>query len=429
MDSIVLLLVLVVLIVLGAPVGFTLILIPVVYILLTDAAPMILIPSQMFSAIDSVPLTAIPFFMLTGELMTSATITDRLVRLSQRIIGRMRGSMAQANVLVSMFFAGMNGSVVADTATVGSLLVPAMKRAGYPPAFAAAITAVSSTIGGIIPPSIMMIVLANAGGISVGALFAGGIIPGILIGLLLMAINNVIARRHNFERSREPFSAKAVLFEGYRSSFALLIPIVLVGSVVFGIAGVVEAGALTATIALFVGLFIYRTINWTNCKSAFVRAARNSAMVFIIIAASGPFSWLVTSLGAINELEQWLLSYTYNPLLFALVLVLFICLLGMVMDSAANIIVVGPVLVDVMVKAGYPDVQAALVVVVGFLIGSVTPPVGVAFFTAGAIAQVRLEKVALAMLPYLAALFALLFVLIVVPDITMYLPRVFGFVN
>ena len=142
----------VILILAGAPIGFTLILIPFVYILFTDAAPMILIPSQMFSAIDSVPLTAIPFFMLTGELMTSATITDRLVELSKRIVGRMRGSMAQVNVRVSMFFAGMNGSVVADTATVGSLMVPGMKKAGYPPEFAAAITAVSSTIGGIIPP-------------------------------------------------------------------------------------------------------------------------------------------------------------------------------------------------------------------------------------------------------------------------------------
>ena len=389
MESLLLLIILVVLILMGAPIGFTLILIPVVYILITDAAPLILIPSQMFSAIDAVPLTAIPFFMLTGELMTSATITDRLVDLSQRMIGRMRGSLAQANVLVSMFFAGMNGSVVADTATVGSLLIPSMKKAGYPPGFAAAVTAVSSTIGGIIPPSIMMIVLANAGGISVGALFAGGIIPGLAIGALLMVINYIIAKRNNFERSEEPFNLKALAISGYRASFALLIPIVLVGSVVFGIAGVVEAGALTATIALLVGLFIYRTISWGNCKSSFVRAFRNSAMVFIIIAASGPFSWLLTSLGAINDLEQWLLSYAQNPLLFILVLVLFICLLGMVMDSAANIIVVGPVLVDVMVKAGYPDVQAALVVVVGFLIGSVTPPVGVAFFTAGAIANVR----------------------------------------
>ncbi len=427
MEILLLLAVLVVLILAGAPIGFTLILIPVVYILATDAAPMILIPSQMFSAIDSVPLTAIPFFMLTGELMTSATITDRLVELSKRIIGRMRGSMAQVNVLVSMFFAGMNGSVVADTATVGSLLVPAMKRAGYPSAFAAAITAVSSTIGGIIPPSIMMIVLANAGGISVGALFAAGIIPGILIGVVLMVINHIIAVRNNFERSEEPFSLKAVAEVGYKSSFALLIPIVLVGSVVGGVAGVVEAGALTATIAMFVGLFIYRTINWDNCKGAFVRAFRNSAMVFIIIAASGPFSWLLTSLGANTQLEQWLLSYAGNPLLFALALVLFIWLLGMVMDSAANIIVVGPVLVDVMVKAGYPDVQAALVVVVGFLIGSVTPPVGVAYFTAGAIAKARLESVAIAMLPYLMALFGLLFLLIVIPDITMFLPKLMGF--
>ncbi|MBI1384227.1 MAG: TRAP transporter large permease subunit [Rhizobiales bacterium] len=427
MEIVFLLVVLLVLILAGAPIGFTLILIPVVYILFTGAAPLILIPSQMFSAIDSVPLTAIPFFMLTGELMTSATITDRLVELSKRIIGRMRGSMAQVNVLVSMFFAGMNGSVVADTATVGSLLVPAMNRSGYPPAFTAAITAVSSTIGGIIPPSIMMIVLANAGGISVGALFAAGIVPGILIGMMLMVINHVIAVRNNFERSETPFSLSEVASYGRKSSFALLIPIVLVGSVVGGIASVVEAGALTATIALLVGLFVYRTITWSNCKGAFVRAFRNSAMVFIIIAASGPFGWLLTSLGANTQLEQWLLGYADDPLLFALVLVLFICLLGMVMDSAANIIVVGPVLVDVMVKAGYPDVQAALVVVVGFLIGSVTPPVGVAYFTASALAKARLESVAVAMIPYLVALFALLFILVVVPDITMFLPRLMGF--
>jgi tripartite ATP-independent transporter DctM subunit len=427
MEILLLLVVLVVLILAGAPIGFTLILIPVVYILITDAAPLILIPSQMFSAIDSVPLTAIPFFMLTGELMTSATITDRLVELSKRLIGRMRGSMAQVNVLVSMFFAGMNGSVVADTATVGSLLVPAMKRSGYPPAFAAAITAVSSTIGGIIPPSIMMIVLANAGGISVGALFAAGIIPGILIGAILMAINHFIAVRNNFERSDEPFSLKALAVVSYKSSFALLIPIVLVGSVVGGVASVVEAGALTATIAMLVGLFIYRTITWSNCKGAFIRAFRNSAMVFIIIAASGPFSWLLTSLGANQQLEAWLLGYANDPMMFALALVIFICLLGMVMDSAANIIVVGPVLVDVMIKAGYPDVQAALVVVVGFLIGSVTPPVGVAYFTSGAIAKARLEAVAVAMLPYLIALFGLLFLLIVLPDITMFLPRLMGF--
>lgn len=423
MESIILLCVLLILILCGAPIGFTLILIPFFYILVTDAVPLVLIPSQMFNAIDSVPLTAIAFFMLTGELMTSATITDRLVALSRALIGRLRGGLAQVNVLVSMFFAGMNGSVVADTATVGALVLPAMKRAGYPPAFSAAVTGVSSTIGGIIPPSIMMIVLANATEISVAALFAAGIIPGVLVGAVIMLINHYYAVRLNFERSDDSFSIKRVGQEFYRSSFALLIPIVLVGSVMGGIASVVEAGAITACVALFTGVFVYRTIKFKECSSAFRRAFRNSAMVFIIIAASGPFSWLLTSLGAIGDLESWLLGMVDSPILFILALMLFIFLLGTVMDSAVNIIIVGPVLVDVMAKAGFPEVQAAVVVIVGFLIGSVTPPVGVAYFTSATIAEVRLEKVAIALIPYLVGLFLLLFFIIMVPELTMFLPE------
>lgn len=417
------------LILLGAPVGFSMILLPTIYILYTNAAPLLLIPAQMFNQIDSIPLTAIPFFMLTGELMTSATITDRLVELSQRIIGRLRGSLAQANVLVSLFFAGMNGSVVADTATVGSLVIPAMTKAGYKRSFSAGITAVSSTIGGIIPPSIMMIVLANATGISVGALFSAGIIPGILVTLLLMIVNHILAVKYNFERSEEPFSWTALRKSTLRASFALIVPITLVGTVVGGIAGVVEAGAITATISLLVGLFVYRTINFSNTVSAFNRAFRNSASVFIIIAASGPFSWLLTSLGALGQLEEFLLRYANNPFIFALVLITFIYLLGMIMDSAVNIIVVGPVIVEVMVKAGYPEIQGALVCIVGFLIGSVTPPLGVAYFTAATVANATLESVAVAMIPYLVALFFLLFFLVVFPDITMWLPTYLGFVQ
>ena len=423
MESIILLCVLLILILCGAPIGFTLILIPFFYILVTEAVPLVLIPSQMFNAIDSVPLTAIAFFMLTGELMTSATITDRLVALSRALIGRLRGGLAQVNVLVSMFFAGMNGSVVADTATVGALVLPAMKKAGYPAAFSAAVTGVSSTIGGIIPPSIMMIVLANATEISVAALFAAGIIPGILVGAVIMFINHYYAVKLNFERSDDKFSIKRVGKEFYRSSFALLIPVVLVGSVMGGIASVVEAGAITACVALFTGVFVYRTIRLKECSSAFRRAFRNSAMVFIIIAASGPFSWLLTSLGAIGDLENWLLGMVDSPILFILALMLFIFLLGTVMDSAVNIIIVGPVLVDVMAKAGFPEVQAAVVVIVGFLIGSVTPPVGVAYFTSATIAEVRLEKVAVALVPYLIGLFLLLFLIIVVPELTMFLPE------
>ena len=304
-----------------------------------------------------------------------------------------------------------------------------MTKAGYKRSFSAGITAVSSTIGGIIPPSIMMIVLANATGISVGALFSAGIIPGILVTLLLMIVNHILAVKYNFERSEEPFSWTALRKSTLRASFALIVPITLVGTVVGGIAGVVEAGAITATISLLVGLFVYRTINFSNTVSAFNRAFRNSASVFIIIAASGPFSWLLTSLGALGQLEEFLLSYANNPFIFALVLITFIYLLGMIMDSAVNIIVVGPVIVEVMVKAGYPEIQGALVCIVGFLIGSVTPPLGVAYFTAATVANATLESVAVAMIPYLVALFFLLFFLVVFPDITMWLPTYLGFVQ
>ena len=202
-----------------------------------------------------------------------------------------------------------------------------------------------------------------------------------------------------------------------------LIPLVLVGSVMGGVASVVEAGAITALVALFTGVFVYRTIKWKDCTGAFRRAFRNSAMVFIIIAASGPFSWLLTSLGAIGDLETWLLGLADSPILFVLALILFIFLLGTVMDSAVNIIIVGPVLVNVMSQAGFPEVQAAMVVIVGFLIGSVTPPVGVAYFTSATIAQVRLEKVAIALIPYLIGLFLLLFFILIVPQLTMFLPN------
>jgi len=190
-----------------------------------------------------------------------------------------------------------------------------------------------------------------------------------------------------------------------------------------GIASVVEAGAITAVVALFTGVFVYRTIKWKDCTGAFRRAFRNSAMVFIIIAASGPFSWLLTSLGAISDLEGWLMGLAGSPILFILAIMLFIFLLGMVMDSAVNIIIVGPVLVNVMAQAGFPEIQAAVVVIVGFLIGSVTPPVGVAFFTAATIAEVRLEKVAVALIPYLAGLFLLLFFILLIPELTMFLPE------
>lgn len=429
MASLLLLSLLVIFVLLGAPIGFVLVLIPTAYIVVTGEVPWTMIPYNMYEALAHPPLIAIPFFMLTGELMTSATITDRLIELSRALVGRARGGLAQVNIVVSMFFAGMNGSVVADTATVGSILIPAMKRAGYSAAFSAAITSVSATIGGIIPPSIGMIILATVASLSVGALFSGGIIPGILIGLSLMAITWVIARKRNYERSDEKLNFKKIWRAFLGCALALSIPIVLVGAIVGGVASPVEAGAITAITAFLLGLFVYRSLDAEILVGAITRAFKTAAAVFIIIAAAGPFSWLLTRLGTLKFVQDFMLSYTDDPFMYAVVLILLILVVGMIMDAAANIIVVGPVLIAVSVQAGYPEVQAALVVVVGFLIGTVTPPIGVAYFTGSSIARAKLEIVAVEMVPFLIAEFLVLFLMMVWSPITMWLPKLFGFVE
>ena len=298
MASVILLTLLVVFVLLGAPIGFVLVLIPTAYIVITGEVPWTMIPYNMYESLAHPPLIAIPFFMLTGELMTSATITDRLIELSRALVGRARGGLAQVNIVVSMFFAGMNGSVVADTATVGSILIPAMKRAGYSAAFSAAITSVSATIGGIIPPSIGMIILATVASLSVGALFSGGIIPGLLIGAALMVITWFIARKRNYERSEEPWNIRRIWQAFLGCALALSIPLVLVGSIVGGVASPVEAGAITAITSFILGLFVYRSVTAEILVGAITRAFKTAAAVFIIIAAAVFAFWLALAITA-----------------------------------------------------------------------------------------------------------------------------------
>ncbi len=429
MASLVLIISLVSLILLGAPIAVAMVMLPTIYILWTGVVPLSAVPYQMYEAIAHYPLVAIPFFMLTGELMNNSTITVKLIDLSRAMIGRLRGGLAQINIVTSMLFAGMNGSAVADTATVGSLLIPAMKRAGYPAPFSAAITATSATIGGIIPPSVAMVILASSASLSVGALFAGGIVPGILIGLLLMIVTLAISIRNGYERSDAPFSLPVLMRALWGSAFALLIPVLLVGGILGGIFSSVEAGAVTAMLSFLVGTFLYRGMSWAGLSSSFVRAMKLSASVFIIIAAAGPFSWLLARLGTLGHVEGWLLGYVDDRLLFVLFITVFILLAGMIMDGAANIIILGPMLIDACVSAGFDSIQASLVVVVGFLLGTVTPPVGVSFFVSAHIAGARLEHVAKALVPFLAVEVFVLILMFVAPPITLWLPRMFGFIS
>ncbi|MBI3372591.1 MAG: TRAP transporter large permease [Betaproteobacteria bacterium] len=426
MDSLLLCFGLILLILIGMPIALAMILLPAGYMLATGAAPLLTVPYQMFEAVAKLPLVAIPFFILTGELMNSSAVTGRILDLSRAIVGRLRGGLAQMNIVSSMFFAGMNGSAVADTATVGTVLIPAMKRAGYTPEFSAAVTAVASTIGGIIPPSIAMIILASAANLSVGALFAGGILPGVLIGLMMIGVTYWIAVRRGYERSDEAFSLARLGRALWRSLGALVIPVVLLGGILGGWFSSVESGAMTAAAAFIVGGVLYRSLTLKDIAEAFKRSVRLSASVFIIIAASGPFAWLLAKFGTIAALEQWLAGFAGNPVLFVLVLIGLILLIGTFLDAPANIIIFGPMFVAASAAAGFAPVQAALVVVVGFLLGMVTPPVGACYFLASYIARARLERVAVEMVPYMLIEVAVLFLMFAVPALTLALPRALG---
>ncbi|MEO6271376.1 MAG: TRAP transporter large permease [Lautropia sp.] len=426
MDSIALVAGLVGLILIGAPVALAMLMLPTIYVLLTDAAPMLTIPHQMYEAVAKLPLVAIPFFMLTGELMNSSTVTDRILDLSRRIVGRMRGGLAQVNVVSSMFFAGMNGSAVADTATIGTILIPAMKRAGYPAAYAAGLTAVASTIGGIIPPSIAMIILASTANLSVGAMFAAGIVPGILIGLALMAVTWLLAVRRGYERSTERFDLRAFAWAALRASGALTLPVVLVGGILGGWFSSVESGAITAVLAVIIGRVVYRSLSLSDLVGAVGRTVRLTASVFIVIAAAGPFGWLLAKVGTIVAIEQWLLSFAASPVLFVFAVLLVILAIGTFLDAPANIVLFGPVLISSSVAAGFSPVTAALAVVIGFLVGMVTPPVGACWFLASRIAESPLEESAVQMLPYLAVEILVLAALFVLPFLTLAIPDALG---
>ena len=418
---------LVALILLGAPIGFAMALLPTAYIAITGEVPLTAIPYQMYTALDKFPLVAVPLFLLAGELMNLGAVTDRLLELSRELVGRVRGGLSHITVMMSMLFASLNGSAVASTATIGGIMIPAMKKAGYSAPFSASVTAVSSTIGGIIPPSIAVVLFASVTNKSVGKLFSAGILPGIIVGLMFMAVCYVVSVRQGYERYEVPFKFRVLGRAFVRSILALSLPLILYFGIVGGVFTPTEAGAVVCALAFILGKFIYRTLTWQTFWEALGRTVRLSAAIFVIIAAAGPFSWLMTRLGALEGLKTWLIGFESSPALFVVVFLAIILVAGMLADIVANLIILGPTLLAAAEKVGMSDTQASMVICIGFLLGTVTPPVGICYFTAAHIAQEKLERVAVSLLPFIAAEVLLLILIILVPALTRFIPELAGF--
>jgi tripartite ATP-independent transporter DctM subunit len=412
---------------LGLPVFFATLFAPGLMLLLSDMGrdvPMLF--RNIYNGIDSFPLMAIPFFMLAGEVMNRGGITIRLVNLSQVFIGHVRGGLAHVNIMSSMLFAGMSGSAVADTSALGSMLIPAMEKNGYSRRFAAAITAASSVIGPIIPPSGIMIIYAYTMEVSVAALFAAGVIPGLLIGLGLMAVTALLAKKHNFPVAREKASWREKGTATKAAFLPLLTPLIILGGILFGVFTPTEASAIAVGYALILSIWVMKTVKLSDLPQIFTRSAMSSAAVLLIVGAAIAFKTVVSLSHSAEDLANWVLAISDNALilLFAINILLFV--VGMFLDAGPAIIILGPILAPIFIQLGIDPVHFAIIMSVNLTVGLATPPMGLVLFVASSVSGERVESIAKAILPFLAVEVLMIFLITYFPAISMTIPRLLG---
>lgn len=419
-----------ILILIGMPVFFAMLAAPGSMLMLLDMDRDIpLLFRNIYNGIDSFPLMAIPFFMLAGELMNRGGITLSLVQFSQSLLGHIRGGLAHVNIFSSMLFAGLSGSAVADTSALGSMLIPAMEKNGYKRKFAAAITAASSVIGPIIPPSGIMIIYAYTMEVSVAALFAAGLVPGILVGVSLMAITSVMARKYDF-----PVASKKASWrergQAARSAFLpLLTPVIILGGILGGIFTPTEASAIAVAYALVLSLFITRTLKMSELPEIFNKAAMSSAVVLLLVGAAIAFKTVVSLSHVAEDLATYVLglSDSVYMLLFLINILLFV--VGMFLDAGPAIIILGPILGPVFISMGIDPVHFAIIMSVNLTVGLATPPMGLVLFVASSVSGEKVETISRAILPFLAVEILVIFLITYFPAISMTIPRLLGLAN
>jgi C4-dicarboxylate transporter DctM subunit len=397
-----------------------------VYLLVKAAAgsllPLTIIPQKMVNGVDSFPLLAVPLFMLMGELMNRGGVTLRLVCFARALVGHVTGGLANVVVVTNMIMAGMSGSAIADAAATGSILVPAMKSGGYPVPFAAAVVGAASTVGPIIPPSIPMILIGSMVEVSVGRMFLGGAIPGVLIGLALMGTSAIIARRKKFPI--EPRATWRELLTSTRDAFlALMIPIVVVGAIVTGAATPTEASMVGVWCAFLLGSLVYGELRLRDMPEILARTAVSSGAVMLTVATATVFGWIATSERLGPVLTQWVLSVTHDRFTVLFLLQVLLLILGCLMEPIPILVLIVPILFPVTNALGINPVHLGVLVTINITIGMLTPPVGLTLFLMSAIGKITIMEVARALVPFLAVLIASLLVVTYVPELVLWLPN------
>jgi tripartite ATP-independent transporter DctM subunit len=413
----------------GMPIVFVLLLAPGLTMVLEGQVVFInLLLQRLFAGMDSFPLMALPFFILAGELMTAGGVTTRIVKFAECFVGHRRAGLGQVSILSSLMMAGGSGSAVADSSALGSVMIPGMKQSGYTAAFSGAITAASAVLASIIPPSGLFILYAFIMQVSVAAMFAGGIVPGLIIGFGLMIVMAIMARIQEFPEPLER-ATWAETGRAFSTAFMpLLTPVILIGGIVGGIFTPTEGAAVAAFYALILGLFITREITFAQLPKIFGDSALRSAIILLLVGAAVSFASLVSLKGTPQLVSGFVLGITEDPLMLFFIIVIFLLGIGTIMDAGPAILILAPLLQPVMVSVGVDPIHFAVVMSVTLILGLITPPMGLVLFVCSGISGERVERIAWVLMPYFLFEVAVVFALVYFPGLVLWLPRVMGYV-
>ena len=410
------------LIAIGLPVGYSLIAAGIIIIGITTNTPLVIVAQRIFNGTDSFPMVAVPLFIFAGALMNHAGISRRLVDFAASLVGFVRGGLAMTTTLSSMFFSEVSGSAVADAAALGSVLIPAMKERGYPARFAAAVLSSSATIAIIIPPSIPMILFGAITGASIVKLFVAGVIPGIFSGFAIMATSYWLARRGNFAES-QPFDLQKVSIGFQRAFWALSLPVVILGGIFAGIFTATEAAAIAVFLALFLALFVYRDMKINSLPSILVESARQTSVVMILVAGSAVLGWYLANQQVPERLATFILANVSGKVPTLLLIDAILLVAGTILHSAAAIVLLVPILLPLTEQLGIDTIHFGLMVTVSLAIGQQTPPVASVLITTCSIAKVPMSEVMRVNIFFILALSFILLLVTFVPELSLWLPN------
>ena len=418
----ILLLLLVAFMILGVPLGFSIFLSSVIVAQVFTSVPFWQLMQKFYGGINSFVLVAIPLFLLAGNIMNEGKITDKLIRVSSAFVGRFRGGLGQVNVLVSMLFGGISGSAVADTSGIGTILIPAMHKKGYSKSFSVSITSVSSVLGQIIPPSLIMIIYSAASSTSVRAMFLAGIIPGILIGVTLMGACYVYALKFKYPRE-ERMSIKEKMYATLSATPTMVLPLLIIGGVVSGIFTATESSVIAALYGLVLTVFFYRTVGVKKLFSVFVKSAKSSANTLFCIGSASILGYLLAYFRVNIAIQELLEAVSLTPATYILFLIGLFVLVGTFMDAAPAIYIFVPIVVPVGVALGLHPVHIGIVICLVLGFGLVTPPYGLCLLLASSIARIDATKVMKDLLILLGCVLVILLIVAFFPGVVLAIPR------